>query len=291
MLAVVVILGKEVYFDNKFITVENYLLNNYYSIETLSTAMHNKLGDSMEEKENLDWTLSDNFDNYVMQLILDDINQYETEELAFYNMYLNEEEAEAIVNVIETPDHAEVQMMGDVCYIKITGFTDNIYKELKEYDEILKDSKKIVIDLRNNTGGYLNAMTDVMSLFYEKGSVAYTEVRSDEVIEHKTKKKPIVQFEKIVFLCNGYTASSSEVMIFNMKSDFPEQVDIVGTQTYGKNFLYGYKQFGDGELFMFVSSLMGNSASVTFDNDGIVPDYIVDDEEALDKALEILEKM
>ena len=76
------------------------------------------------------------------------------------------------------------------------------------------------------------------------------------------------------------------MLMFNIKSDFANDVCIVGNKTFGKNFGYSFKQFNDGELLMFVSCYMGNSKGEIFESDGINPDYIVDDnDDIIDYAL------
>lgn len=106
----------------------------------------------------------------------------------------------------------------------------------------------------------------------------------------KTRKERIAKFDHLVFLCNENTASASEVMMFNMKSDFGDKITIVGNKTYGKNFCYSYKRFQDGDVFMFLSGMMGNSKGDTFDDDGILPDYQVRDEQCIEKAKDLLRK-
>ena len=125
-------------------------------------------------------------------------------------------------------------------------------------------------------------------MFYNKGSIIYSEIKSNGVKNYNTSASKIIDFDKIVFLCDENTASAAEVMIFNIKSDFTNKVKIVGNQTYGKNFGYAYKQFKDGELFMFVSELMGNSKGETFASTGITPDYKVDNNDSLDFARNLL---
>ena len=145
------------------------------------------------------------------------------------------------------------------------------------YKSVLSESSEFIIDLRGNTGGSISELIDVMSLFYTNDSVIYSEIKNDEVKSYKTSKTKIIDFDKIVFLCDEHTASAAEIMIFNMKSDFTDKVTTVGSKTYGKNFGYAYKQFNDGELFMFVSELMGNSKGETFEDTGIIPDYTLDE--------------
>lgn len=275
--------------NEKYSKMENCLKNNYYSTEHLYEAMDNILGDSADKFDDKKQYISENFDNYVFKLVLSDLNAQEDEHKSKYNNYFNKERAEDILNQIDSSNKVVVNFENGVCYIKISDFTDNkTFKDIFSYKSILSESKNFIIDLRGNTGGSITELKDVLSLFYTEGNVIYTEVKSDEIRSYKTTTSKIIDFDKIVFLCDENTASAAEVMIFNMKSDFTNKVTIVGSQTYGKNFGYAYKQFKDGELFMFVSEMMGNSKGKTFDDTGITPDFTLDDStDSLDFAKKI----
>ena len=128
---------------------------------------------------------------------------------------------------------------------------------------------------------------EVLGLFHEDGTVVYTDI-ADAITEKKCIGDKIIDFDKLVFLCDENTASSAEVMIFNMKSDFPDKVSVIGKQTYGKYYSYVFDDFSDGYSFAIVTSLMGNSKGETFDGNGITPDIIAEDDECMTKAIELL---
>lgn len=275
--------------NEKYSKMEDYLKNNYYSTDHLYEAMDNTLGDSADRYDDKKQYISENFDNYVFKLVLSDLNEQEDEHKSKYNNYFNKERAEDILNQIDSSNKVVVNSENGICYIKISDFTYNkTFKDIFSYKSILSESNNFIIDLRGNIGGSITELKDVLSLFYTEGNVIYTEVKSDEIRSYKTTASKIIDFDKIVFLCDENTASAAEVMIFNMKSDFTDKVTIVGSQTFGKNFGYAYKQFKDGELFMFVSEMMGNSKGETFDDTGITPDFTLDDStDSLDFAKKI----
>lgn len=285
MLMIIILLVKRVYFNgDKLNNMKFCFTEYYYSQENLDKAMRAKLGDVYDEGS------FENFDNYVYKLVFDDLNSYEPEKIAKYNTIFSKADSEKVVNIIEEPGAVEVNTdENGVCYIKLNDFTDgHTYKELMKYSDILKSSDKFVIDLRDNTGGGLDELSKILSLFYEKNEIVLTEVSDKNTVEYKSKTEKIIDFDRLVFLCSEETASSSEAMIFCMRSDFGDKVSAVGSKTYGKNFSFGYKKYDDGHVVIFVSSLMGNGAGETFDTDGITPDFEVTDEECYDFALNLI---
>lgn len=278
--------------NEKYSKMEYYVKNNYYSTDHLYEAMNNTLGDYADRYDDRKQYISENFDNYVFKLVLSDLNEQEDERKSKYNNYFNKESAGNILDQIDSYSKVVVNSENGICYMKISNFTyKKTFKDIISYKAILSESNNFIIDLRGNTGGSITELKDVLSLFYTAGNVIYTEVKSDEIKSYKTTASKMVDFDKIVFLCDEKTASAAEVLIFNIKSDFPNKVTIVGSQTYGKNFSYAYKQFKDGELFMFISELMGNSKGETFDDTGITPDFTLDDPtDSLDFAKKLFDE-
>lgn len=271
--------------SDKLAGLKEYLTEYYYSQENLDGAMRKKLGDIYDEGS------YGNFENYVYKLVLDDINQYEPERLAGYNRIFSKAESERVENLFAKAGETTVTAEGEICCIKLSDFTPKeTYSSLMQYSDLLKSSDKFIIDLRDNSGGSIDGLSKVLSLFYNKGEVVMTEVNDKETIEHKSKTDKTIGFDKLVFLCNENTASSAEAMIFCMKSDFVDKVSVVGTKTYGKNFTYAFKKFNDGHDFIFVSSLMCSGGKETFSENGISPDYEKSDDESFDFALELLNK-
>lgn len=187
LLILVIFLGKEVFGENKYNAMENYLSNHYYSKEHIIRAMKNTLGDEYQENDASDYFIFKNFDHYVCQLVLDDINRQESEEMANYNVYMNRSKADEVLERVEEEKQpVEIKLIEDICYVDIDGFTKNYtYDKLKQQEDLLKESKKFIIDLRDNRGGDIEELIDIFSLFYEKGSVVYTMQKGDERIEEK----------------------------------------------------------------------------------------------------------
>ena len=121
-------------------------------------------------------------------------------------------------------------------YIKLTGFTQSAYEEVKEALNKLKKqkAKKLVFDLRSNPGGLLNEAVKIVGLFVDKGTdVVNTKGKVKQWNQTlKTKKQPQDTEMKIVVLVNRNSASASEI-VSGALQDLDRAV-ILGQRTYGK---------------------------------------------------------
>lgn len=286
LLTVIFLMFKSFYLGDRITKLEVYLTEYYYSPDHLELAMKNTLGDVYEEGG------ASNFDNYLYKLVIDDVNKYEPAEIQKYNAIFSRERSENVMGQIDEVGEVSVSPLEDgICYIKIGDFSrDDTYEMLVENMDILKSADKFIIDLRGNNGGYIGELIKIMSLFYPNEQVVFTELRGGELKEHTAFGKSKVNFEKIAFLCDKNTASSAEVMIFNMNSDFDDKVFVVGESTYGKYFEYSFDNSETEHLFIFVSGLMCNTAGETFGVDGIAPEYEAEGEQCMETARNLLKK-
>lgn len=123
---------------------------------------------------------------------------------------------------------------GDIGYIDFDSFTQDSYNEFKEaLDDIKKHNPKgLIIDLRDNTGGYVDAALKIADLFAEKDKVLLIQEDKNGHRSEKTAlSDPQIKIPTVI-LVNGYTASASEILTGIFK-DYG-LATIVGTQTYGK---------------------------------------------------------
>ncbi|HHH49551.1 MAG TPA: PDZ domain-containing protein [Saprospiraceae bacterium] len=134
-------------------------------------------------------------------------------------------------------------------YIKINRFSASTYKEFMQGLEELVEKyamKDLVIDLRQNPGGYLQEATNLLSqLFDEKGKLlVYTQGKSVHRNEYKTTGKNFYQIGKIAILTDGGSASASEIVAGAIQ-DWDRGV-IVGRRTFGKGLVQEQYDLKDG---------------------------------------------
>ena len=122
-------------------------------------------------------------------------------------------------------------------YIKLTGFTQNAAKEMRQAFIKLKegnDLKGLIVDLRGNGGGLLNEAVDIANLFVERGQeiVSTKGKMADKNHTHMTMSPPVDLNIPLVVLVDHSSASASEILAGSMQ-DLDRGV-IIGQRTFGK---------------------------------------------------------
>ena len=187
----------------------------------------------------------------------------------------------------------------DFAYIRIMQFNEKTPRQLdKVASELVKNKvvKGIILDLRGNPGGYLDAAIDMSSEWIKKGEVVVSERYSDENIKYSYSEGPsrLADF-KTVILVNGGSASASEIVAGALHDQM--QATIVGEKTYGKGSVQDFEVFGDGSALKLTVSEWLTPAGVNINESGIAPDVeviedweneAVGEDKVIEKALEIL---
>jgi carboxyl-terminal processing protease len=130
---------------------------------------------------------------------------------------------------------AEGKMLEDgIAYIDINTFGDRTTQELRDaLDELLKQNPRgIIIDLRNNPGGYLTTAVEVSSEFIDEGVILYEQYGDGRRDEHKALGRGQATDIPIVVLINEGSASASEILAGALQ-DYG-RARLVGVQSYGK---------------------------------------------------------
>ena len=122
----------------------------------------------------------------------------------------------------------------NIGYIDFDSFTDTSFDEFKEAYTDLKNNgaKSLIVDLRNNTGGYVKSALEIADLFVDSGkTLLITEDKDGNKTVQKSSNGKTIDMP-VVVLVNEYTASASEILTGIFK-DYGI-AKIVGTKTYGK---------------------------------------------------------
>ena len=126
----------------------------------------------------------------------------------------------------------------DIGYIRISEFDINTDEELVSALESLKDCKKLIIDLRDNLGGYMDVAMNSIDLFINQGNIVTAKYRNNETVYEATNKNETSLSDEFLLntplciLVNQNSASASEIFSASLKDH--GRATIVGTQTYGK---------------------------------------------------------
>lgn len=182
-------------------------------------------------------------------------------------------------------------------YIYVSTFSTTVYEQFKNaLNKIEKENiQGLIIDLRENGGGYLSAAADITSMFVEKGKVLYSLEGKDNIQTTKDDTDEKRNYN-IVLLVNEGTASASEMMAAALKDSYPN-TKIVGVKTYGKGKVQQVKNLTDGTMVKYTTARWLRPNGDCIDNIGIVPDYVIDlikkengelEDTQLQKAMEVI---
>lgn len=178
-------------------------------------------------------------------------------------------------------------------YIDIDSFSKNTFEEFQE-ERIELEKEKIsglIIDLRNNSGGYINSASNIANVFLKKDQKIYSLVykdKSEDVVDNTDESLSY----KVVVLVNNSTASSAEILTGALKDSYGALV--VGNQTYGKGTVQTVKYYDDTAI-KYTSALWKRPNGESVDEVGIKPDYEVNnviknnilEDKQFDRALQL----
>ena len=190
--------------------------------------------------------------------------------------------AEIVINDIPVSSVKGGVMVDDKTgYIKVDRFGSKTYSEFMDYFQTLTEKegmKNIVIDLRDNPGGYLPQATNILSqLFKEKGNLlVYTKGNNDRKFEYKSTGKTFFPIEKVSVLIDENSASGSEILAGAIQ-DWDRGV-IIGRRSFGKGLVQEqYDLSNEGALRLTIARYYtpsGRSIQRTYeDMDSYYTDY------------------
>lgn len=201
--------------------------------------------------------------------------------------YLTFSPVRATINV---PTVTSEMLDDGIGYLQITQFDDVTPAQFNENLASLKKEgmKGLIIDLRNNPGGTVTAVTQIASELLPEGLIFYMEDKNGERQEYKC---PGADFDTpLVVLVNEYSASASEILSGAIQD--AGIGTLVGTQTYGKGIVQNLYPLGDGSAIKITTADYYTRNGRNIHKVGIEPDEIIEydadkyAEENIDNQLE-----
>jgi carboxyl-terminal processing protease len=169
---------------------------------------------------------------------------------------------------------------------------------LAEWDKIVSQivadttTKGIVLDLRNNPGGYLEASIDIAGEFLKTGSVAVIEEDANGVkTEFKTQRIGRLTQIPLVVLVNGGSASASEILAGALKDN--KRAKVVGEKTFGKGSIQEPMDFTGGSGIHITVARWLTPSGFWVNEKGLIPDIEIkfDENSKIDNQLEEAAKL
>jgi carboxyl-terminal processing protease len=182
------------------------------------------------------------------------------------------------------------RMLDDgIGYIKISQFqgrtADDVEAALRDLGS--KGMKKLILDLRSNPGGLLDASVAVSGKFLVKGSLVVTlqgRERADRK-EFKTSGSYIAPDRPMIVLVDNGSASASEILSGALKDH--QRAMIVGVKTFGKGSVQTVFPLNDGSALRLTTALYYTPAHTNVEKAGITPDVEVVEKENDDASLKV----
>ena len=163
---------------------------------------------------------------------------------------------------------------GNVGFVRIDTFGNDVPEKFKSHINALieKGATSLIIDVRSNPGGSLDAVVEMVDFLVPEGTITTVKDRDGKEEVYKSDKSEIKL--PMCVLINESSASASEIMAAAL-SDY-DKATLVGKNTYGKGVVQGVFALGDGTGLRVTIARYYTPAGQCIDGQGVAPDVEVD---------------
>ena len=168
------------------------------------------------------------------------------------------------------------KMLGNkIAYIQITQFGDTAASDFhSQLSQLMAQNPAgLVLDLRNNPGGYLNAAVSIASEFIDHGVIVSEKDSNGAITPYNATTGGLATSIPLVVLVNGNSASASEILSGAIQDD--GRGKLVGELTYGKGSVQEYFPLSDGGLARITVAKWLTPSGRAIDKIGLTPDQVV----------------
>lgn len=160
-------------------------------------------------------------------------------------------------------------------YIYVIQFDDVTTEQFKAAVDDLQNQgmKGLIIDIRNNPGGVLTTVVDMLDYILPNGLIVYTETKDGKKTEYSGSDGHEINIPMAV-LVNGNSASASEIFAGAMQ-DY-QKAQIIGTQTFGKGIVQTIRQLTDGSAVKYTIAKYFTPKGQDIHGKGVTPDQVVE---------------
>ena len=190
---------------------------------------------------------------------------------------------------------------GNIAYMKLSSFNAQALRLFYQasLETLLQGADGLVLDLRNNPGGFLEVAVDIGGWFLKRGDVVVIErfKNADDKVFRANGNEAWRRFP-VVLLVNEGTASAGEILAGSLQDQ--KGVKLVGQKTFGKGSVQTLQELSDGSTLKVTVAKWVLPGGRILEKNGIDPDYKIELTEKdsengkdpqLDKAIEILKTM
>ena len=183
----------------------------------------------------------------------------------------------------------KLEVVNNIAHISLASFDNNTASQFADIAKQVQKQKVrgVVLDLRDNPGGYLDSAVQIASQFLQPGSLVVSE-RGKTETTHKASGGGILKGVPVVVLINHGSASASEILAGALRDDIA--APIVGDQSFGKGSVQEVLDMSDGSSLKVTIAKWYTPNGSSIDKEGIKPTIAVTDDvntktdEQLEKA-------
>lgn len=163
----------------------------------------------------------------------------------------------------------------NIGYVRIMQFNQDTVPQFDKYIKQMQVKKitKLILDLRNNPGGYLDAAVSLGSEWVPEGRIVAEKYSNGDVNEHPSVGDHRLKDFKTVVLVNGGSASASEILAGALQ-DY-KKATLVGEKTFGKGSVQDYENLADGSALKITVAEWFTPNDKNINKEGIQPDIEV----------------
>lgn len=189
---------------------------------------------------------------------------------------------------------------GNIIYLKLYSFSGNAPRAFYQavFEGLRARGKGIVLDLRNNPGGYLDVSVNLAGWFLDRGDVVVIEkFSSGEEKVFRAKGNGLLADFPVVVLVNEGSASASEILAGSLRVN--RGVELVGEKTFGKGTVQELEELSDGSTLKITIANWLLADGTLLEGNGLAPDYpvtltdedvLADRDPQLNKAIELIKR-
>jgi len=162
-------------------------------------------------------------------------------------------------------------------YLRISQFSETTHKDVEQAIRAMRKEagaapiQGLVIDLRNNPGGLLDAAVQVADEFLDSGNIVSADGRTDDArFRMDALKGELLPGTPLVVLVNGGSASASEILAGALRDN--QRATLLGSKTYGKGSVQTIMPLSDGRALKLTTSHYYTPSGASINEVGIVPD-------------------
>lgn len=187
-----------------------------------------------------------------------------------------------------------------IAYLRIRQFGEDVIETAKKFAQEVKKNKNIkgvIVDVRDNPGGYFDSSIEISSLFIEDGVIVSEKEKNDKETKYEAEGVAELASYPLIVLINEGSASASEIFAGAIQ-DY-KKGKLIGKKTYGKGSVQSLEELGGGLVLKITIAKWLTPIGRAINGEGIAPDIEVDLSEddikadrdpQLDRAKEELDK-